>query len=353
MKIALLNDTHIGARNNSETIIKQQKDFFENVFFPYCKKHNIKTIVHLGDLFDNRKHVNFKSLKHFKDFFIRPLIDNGMTMHIIPGNHCLAYRQSFEVCSLIELLDQYPKQNIQIYMNPVELNFDGFLLALMPWINQTNYKESIDFLKKTKAEWLGGHFELNGFEVMKGVRMHEGMESKILKKFEQVLSGHFHIASKKDNIWYLGTQYQLTWADCGETKYFHVLDTSDRSVTPVKNPNNLFEKIFYNDRLDRKKALVDCVGKYIKLYVVNKPDVNEFETFVSSLNSSGAIDVKIIENTYIEDNTLDEELEKSDLSDTPTLIEKYLESLETEHNKKYIKQKMFELLTEAQALESI
>jgi DNA repair exonuclease SbcCD nuclease subunit len=350
MKIAILNDTHIGARNNSEIIIEQQRKFFEEVFFPYCDKHKIKNIVHLGDLFDNRKHVNFKALFAFKEFFIKPFLKRNMVMDIIPGNHCLTYRHSNELCSLVELLDQYPKENIRIHMKPVTLNFEDFLLALVPWINKSNFEECNDFLSNTKASFIAGHFEFSGFEVMKGVKMHEGMDSKLLKRFEQVLSGHFHIASRKDNIWYLGTQFQLTWADCGEIKYFHVLETNDRSITPIKNPNELFEKVFYNEHLNQLEVIEKCKNKYVKLYVVKKNSVDEFETFLNQLTNCGAVDVKIIENTYIEDNTLDEELKKSDLSDTPTLINKYLESLETEYDKKQIKSKMFELFTEAQSL---
>jgi DNA repair exonuclease SbcCD nuclease subunit len=350
MKIAIISDTHFGARNNSDIIIDQQRKFFTEIFFPYCKENNITNIVHLGDLFDNRKHINFKALSACKEFFIKPILETNMVMDIIPGNHCLTYRHSNELCSLIELLDQYPIDKIKIHMNPITLNFDGFEFALVPWINKSNADECNEFIANTTASFIGGHFEFSGFEVMKGVRMHEGMDSKLLKRFEQVISGHFHISSRKNNIWYLGTQYQMTWADCGETKYFHVLDTKTRNITPVKNPYELFEKVFYNEKLDQQNAIERCKNKYVKLYVVKKNSVDDFETFLNQLTSCGAIDVKIIENAYIEDNTLDDELKKSDLSDTPTLINKYLDSLETEYDKNQIKMKMFELFTEAQSL---
>ena len=41
------------------------------IFFPYLEKHNIKTVIHLGDLMDRRKYVSFKTAKNLeKDFFI-------------------------------------------------------------------------------------------------------------------------------------------------------------------------------------------------------------------------------------------------------------------------------------------
>ena len=55
-----------------------------------------------------------------------------------------------------------------------------------------------------------GHLEVKGFE------MHStsttGLEKTQFNKFEKVLSGHFHKKSD-DGIYYLGTQYEITWSD--------------------------------------------------------------------------------------------------------------------------------------------
>ena len=49
MKIALLNDTHFGVRNDSMIFDDFLHKFYEEVFFPYLEEHNIKTLIHLGD----------------------------------------------------------------------------------------------------------------------------------------------------------------------------------------------------------------------------------------------------------------------------------------------------------------
>ena len=41
MKIAILNDTHFGVRNDSEAFRNYQVDFYRDQFFPYLKEHNI------------------------------------------------------------------------------------------------------------------------------------------------------------------------------------------------------------------------------------------------------------------------------------------------------------------------
>ena len=63
MKIAILNDTHFGARNDSSIFLNYFLDFFEEQFFPYCKENNIDQIIHLGDLMDRRKYVMIHSIK--------------------------------------------------------------------------------------------------------------------------------------------------------------------------------------------------------------------------------------------------------------------------------------------------
>jgi len=55
-KIAVLNDTHFGVRNASDIFIDYHRKFFRDFFFPYMKSNSITHILHLGDLYDSRKH---------------------------------------------------------------------------------------------------------------------------------------------------------------------------------------------------------------------------------------------------------------------------------------------------------
>ena len=44
MKFAILNDTHCGVRNDNIQFHELQRKFYEDVFFPYLLKHDIKHI---------------------------------------------------------------------------------------------------------------------------------------------------------------------------------------------------------------------------------------------------------------------------------------------------------------------
>ena len=74
MKIALLNDTHFGARNDSPAFLDYFMRFYNEIFFPYLKENNIKTLVHLGDVVDRRKFINFKTAHTFREEFMHRYI---------------------------------------------------------------------------------------------------------------------------------------------------------------------------------------------------------------------------------------------------------------------------------------
>ena len=59
MKICLINDTHAGARGDSLLFNEFFFKFWEGTFFPYLKENNIKQIIHLGDVVDRRKYINY------------------------------------------------------------------------------------------------------------------------------------------------------------------------------------------------------------------------------------------------------------------------------------------------------
>jgi metallophosphoesterase superfamily enzyme len=87
MRIAILNDTHCGARNSSDVFMAYQELFYENIFFPYLLENGITNIIHLGDYYEHRKFVNFKALEHNRKVFLEKLREYNIHMDIIPGNH--------------------------------------------------------------------------------------------------------------------------------------------------------------------------------------------------------------------------------------------------------------------------
>ena len=351
MKVAVLNDTHCGIRNSSDIFLNNAADFYSKVFFPYCKDNDIKQIVHLGDYYDNRKFMNFKAQNHSRKSFLDPMRELGMRMDIIPGNHDTYYKNTNDLNSLKELLGYYMNE-IHIIMEPTVMEYGSLKMAMIPWINQENYDDTMKFIKNCKADWCGAHLELDGFEMMRGIKNVHGMDRKIFSKFEKVLTGHFHVGSQQDNIWYLGSQMEFFWSDAHDKKYFHVIDTETREVEKILNPNTLFHKVLYNDdKIDYNNYDVSqCDQKFVKVVVVNKKDSFLFDRFIDRIQSENIHELKIAENfqEFTGENVHDDSME---FDDTPKIVDSYVDGVDTDLDKDKIKIQMRELMTEAQALE--
>jgi DNA repair exonuclease SbcCD nuclease subunit len=352
MRIALLNDTHCGVRNSSDIYIKYQEKFYEEVFFPYLLEHNIKNIIHLGDYFEHRRFINFKALNSNRKTFLNKLREYGITMDIIPGNHDVYHKNTIELNSLKELLGHYMNE-VNIVMKPTVMDYDGTGIALIPWIAPENEKEIYTFIDKCKAEILGAHLELRGFDMSRGIPMVDGMDPSIFDKFEMVLSGHYHTKSSRDNIHYLGSQMEFTWADVQDPKYFHIFDTADRSLTPVRNPNILYNKISYDDTSGTNYGHMDLSflnETYVKVIVVNKSDQAKFDFFIDRIQMQPIHDLKIAE-TFEEFSGSSVGDSDVNIEDTDTLLNSYIDAVETNLDKNVIKKYIHELLIKAQTME--
>lgn len=353
MKIAIINDTHCGIRNSSEIFLDNAEKFYEEVFFPYCVENDIKQILHLGDYYDNRKFINFKALNRNRKHFLEPMRSNGMSMDIILGNHDTYHKNTNSLNSLKELLGHFMNE-VNLILEPKVLEYGNLRMALVPWINRENYDQVLEFIKNCRADFLGGHLELNGFDLMRGVKNHHGMDHRVFSKFEKVISGHFHTKSERDNIMYLGSQMEFFWSDAHDPKYFHVLDTDTREITPVRNPHTLFEKIVYDDsETDYSSYDTSHLDqKFVKVIVLNKQDTFTFDRFIDRIQNANVHDLKIAENfsEFIGENVEDENVL---VEDTSTLLDSYIDAVDTDLDKDRIKVNMKNLLTEAQTLEIV
>jgi len=353
MKVAIINDTHCGIRNSSDIFLDNAEKFYADVFFPTLLERGIRHIIHLGDYFDHRKFINFRALNRNRHVFLERLRQEQITMDIIAGNHDTYYKNTNDLNSLKELLGHYMNE-VHIIHEPTVMEYGSLKMGMVPWICAENHEKTMEFIKTAKCDWIGGHFEFAGFNVMRGVIAPHGLDHKLLSRFERVLSGHFHTKSQQDNVTYLGTQMEFFWSDANDPKFFHILDTETRELEAIRNPYTLFEKIVYNDEeTDYNKYNVsDLDGKYVKVVVVNKKDIFTFDRFIDRIQNRKIHDLKIAENfdEFVGDNVEDESVS---IEDTTELLDTYIDAVETDLDKDRLKVSMRNLMTEAQAIETV
>jgi len=330
MKLAIITDSHYGARKGSKHLHDYFELFYKNVFFPYLEENGITTVVHMGDIFDSRKSIDYQSLEWAKRVVFEPL--KKYKVYAITGNHDCYYKDTNYVNSPELLLKDYT--NIKTYSKATEIKIDKLKILLLPWINSENYEESCEVIDQSKAKITMGHLEINGFKATRGHIMETGMDVSVFNKFDKVFSGHFHTRSTDGKIHYLGNPYEMFWNDVNDTRGFHIFDTETLEHTPVDNPYKLFYNIYYEDTNYKLFNTTEYESKIVKLIVRKKSKPKQFEKFIDKLYSAGIQELKIIENFNIQEN---EEFDIDEEESTISILNRYIDESEFEFDKNIIK----------------
>jgi len=346
MKIALITDTHYGARKSSKLFHDYFEKFYNNIFFPTIKERKIEHAIHLGDSFDNRKTIDFWALNWAKEHVYDKFKELGVNVHTIVGNHDVYYKNTNEVNAVDSLLESY--DNVVRYSSATEIDIDGFQTLLLPWICQDNYDESMKAIKNTKCKSAFGHLELNGFQLFPGMvqtNAHMNMDVSAFKKLDVVFSGHYHTRSNDGKIFYLGNPYQIFWNDAGDKRGFHIFDTDTYELEFIPNPYTMFEKVYYEDTNYKLYDARHLKDKIVKVIVRKKSSQLEFDKFVDKIDKAGCYDLKVVENFEIDDEEVEFSTEES--ADTLTLLNKYIEESEFDLDKEVVKNIMKDVYREA------
>jgi len=346
MKIALINDTHWGARNDSPAFIEYFNKFFNDIFFPYLVENNIKTLIHLGDVVDRRKFINHYTAYNFKKVFWNKVKELNLDTHVILGNHDTYYKNTNEVNALSNL--DLPS-NVKIYKSSQVVNFDGLDILFLPWICDDNIESSQYEIDKSTAQICMGHLEIKGFEMQKGHTNEQGLERNQFIRFEKVISGHFHKKSDDGHIYYLGCPYQIMWSDHNCPKGFHIFDTATRELERIPNPLLIFKKFMYNDKEEdySKKDLSSYNNMFVKIFIVNKTNNDMFDKLLDRLhNEINTYEVTVIEdaNSDLSASVKENILEQGE--DTLTFLGNYIDQIDTTLDKNKLKNFTKELYVE-------
>ena len=330
MKVAIITDTHYGAKKGSKHLHDYFELFYKNVFFPALEENNVEAVIHMGDAFDSRKSIDYQSLEWSKRVVFDPL--KKYDVHMIVGNHDTYYKNTNSVNSPELLLQTY--SNIRTYSDPTEVNIGGLKILFLPWINQENEAKTLKLIEKTTSKCAMGHLELQGFRVNRQLIMEHGLESKLFEKFERVYSGHYHTRSNNGKVFYLGNPYEMYWTDVNDTRGFHIFDTETLEHTPINNPYKLFYNIYYEDTPYQLFDTTEYENKIVKVIVRKKSKPKDFEKFIDKLYTAGIQDLKIVENFDIQEN---EDFEIDEEENTMSILNRYIDEAEFEFDKNIIK----------------
>lgn len=341
-KVALITDTHFGVKKGSQIFHDYFEKFYADTFFPTLIERGIRTCIHLGDVFDVRKSIDYWSLDWAKRVFFDRLRTLGIDTHLIVGNHDIYYKDSLRLNALSLNLREY--ENVSVSCQPETVSIEGTPIFMVPWICEANADLFVDRLNKSDARFCMGHLELTGFYANQDYQCQHGTDPNAFRKFDKVFSGHFHKRSSSNNITYLGNAYQLYWNDVDEQRGFHIFDLDTGELEFIPNPNPLYSKIYYNELKKKLYNPINYQDTYIKIIVEGKATPKRLSSLVDGLYRVGIHDIKIMETQSLD---IEDDIEVES-EDTLTTLTNYVLAMDDAHDKQGIIDVFKSLYVEAQ-----
>lgn len=279
MKIALVSDLHFGVKKSSPELLEKflvhQTNFFDKLFIPTLKEHQVKKIFILGDFFDDQGSTNVlvkNTVIKILETLLKELPET--TISFINGNHEIYYKNTLEITSLKMFKHFDPRVEIITQIKPMDI--DGCKTLIVPWIikDSYNWKKFFEIIKKCKDinkkhfDLCLGHFEINGFEMIPDVIEDKGINQDEFALFGAVYSGHFHLRRSFANIQYLGCPYEITANDYGDTKGFDIFDTTTKTSVFIENNISPKHKQIKLSSLLKDESLYNEVkNNFVKLQI--------------------------------------------------------------------------------------
>lgn len=342
--IGIIGDLHFGVKENNEKFLDYQISTIK-YYLDELKKRNIKDVVFLGDITDKRISINYKILYLMKQNFY-PLLKGFDNVYIIAGNHDCFHKTSNDINSIRLLFEGI--ENIHI-IDTKPLIKDRYVFC--PWIS-SGTKESVENTLNSINpidKVLFGHFEIKGFQVVKGVLSSKSqIDDSLFSDFKKVISGHFHLGSEYNNIIYVGSAIQMTWNDSYDKKRIAILNDNDE-LEYIYAPETIFKKLEINEDFNPEEIDLEIYRDKVVKLILNIQRTIEIESFIIKL-SEVALTLDVIDNTILFEEV---NIDDFSLDDIENSIDEWLKTQYRENKKHYkkVKTKFFELLTEAMMTE--
>ena len=205
-KIILVGDLHCKSSNIDET-----KKIFEYIS-TVAKKHSIKDVFLLGDLFDSHGIVHLPVVYCYKEIFETYSDLNffclvGNHDYIVHGNrrhHSLLYYKKQSNVTIIDSSDN----NLFLYKNN-SIDFE-----CMP---HTNKEDFFELIKKKKTDILLCHHTFLGAQYENSFIAPDGIDSTCID-YLKIVSGHIHKTQNVQQVFYTGTPRWLSKSDANQSK---------------------------------------------------------------------------------------------------------------------------------------
>ncbi len=347
--IALVTDTHMGARSNCEHFNTYFLNFFDTLFFPTLKKYRVETVIHLGDLGQYRKQINTRILTSWRERVFEPLTE--YQCFFIVGNHDCYFKTNNKI-NLQQSLSLNKHYGFTV-VDQEMISLPEFSIDLLPWCSPEEVKNFLFQVDQSSSRFLMGHLEFSHPETP---FQETQIEPDRLNKYTQVFSGHFH--KKLDfspSIHYIGNPYPITWADYNEPRGMTLFYPNQNKFVQIKNPHSIFKKISFQTILNQTSLIVpeEFTQKHIMVLIKSEHPRDLLDMFIQSLEKMNVLSITLQkEDSLIESQTISEHFESKDtLSYINLYIKELFKQKEFHLDEKTVLNYFSSIYTKSQSLE--
>lgn len=300
-KVAVITDTHIGAKNDSESFQESQIKFFKNTFKRTLEENSIEHILHLGDMFDHRTKMGVKTQNVVIDLFESEFKD--YQWHIIVGNHDSFYKNTIEVNSL-KFLKMF--SNVEVIDETTLKEFYGREILMVPWQTDPELFSRKVTDMNTSCKVCMGHFAINGFYLNLNKVCTDEIDIGIfVDNFDLTFSGHFHSRDLKEingkKVQYIGNPFHMNRGDANSDRGFVILDTDTLEYNFVNNEDSTkYFRIKYPEDFSKfhlKNNIIEVEYKYN-----SNSSEEELQKYLDSISLTEPLNPPIVKRIYIEEN---------------------------------------------------
>ena len=178
----------------------------------YCLKNNIKTIVNLGDTFDQANSIKNEC---FVPIFMKfmEIAKSGIQIYTLIGNHDTMDNNND---SLVETFSAFST----VIKKSATYNIDGIDYDFLSYT-----KDPDDIPNSSNANVLFGHLEVEGFWFNPTKKIDTSIfEQSKFSNYNCVVSGHLHHNQNEGKFHFIGTPYEKDKGEAGKANYFGLID---------------------------------------------------------------------------------------------------------------------------------
>ena len=254
-----------------------------------------KIMIIAGDIFHTRGSIDPEVLNPLRAT-VEEILNMGIDIHAIPGNHDLKSKDSRALSSQIENLAQISIAGgmFRCYNEVTSLQIDGEWFGFVPW--RASIKDLLEDLGDLSAH--PAHADMHVFihagidGVLSGMPAH-GLTSADLAKFgfKRVYAGHYHnhVTFEDGAVVSIGATTHHNWGDVGTRAGFLMVNTDADTVSFHDTRAPKFVDLTGLDETDME---IECRGNYVRFRgpTMTQAEINELR---DQFRKWGALGVSI------------------------------------------------------------